>query len=346
MFIHQTTAESFRYAVCPLRFKVIKRRKMAICDRCTTEISTGEGYCVYSEANIYIAIPGVSMPGTVVGTLLYCEYCANALFTDEIWADARQIAVGFDDPEIDIAKVMQAQRQATNYSIAMRAKLRGLDATQARQESREIAQLWWKDKQAAENQLLAQTESKPPSYKKPETVVGFRERLTPDEWDTLRFIPWKMILFYSASTNGKFTGTYIKSLAQEVVKAKTYRNPLARDVLQSLSTGFEETRQRLNKDTRPLKKFASDVAQILQTKISPEDAEGFKRSISFLCMNVANSIGAQNAFSGQDMGTVLLMFMLEIKVELNELSPANIIETRIVNKSALSPAKKWWEFRK
>jgi hypothetical protein len=120
---------------------------MAICDRCTTTIPTGDGYLVFSEAT--------DMFGTVVGTELFCENCANGLFTDEIWATAKPTSV-----EIDlgggVAGVRQAQKQVINFSIAIRAKRRGLTAAQAQQEARKIAQLWWKDKRAAERQLLAQ----------------------------------------------------------------------------------------------------------------------------------------------------------------------------------------------
>lgn len=199
---------------------------------------------------------------------------------------------------------------------------------------------------------LPQTESKPPSHKNPETVEGFRERFTSDEWDTLRLIPFKLIIFYNARTNHQFTETYLVSMAKEVVKAKSYRNLLAREALQSLTTDFGELQQRVNKDTRPLLKYAFDVEKILQAKIPPEEAKGFKHSISFLCMNIAYSIGNQNAFSksSQDMGFEVLMFMNTLGVELNELNPASIIETQIIskpiNKSATTSTKKWWEFWK
>ena len=115
------------------------------------EIPNGEGYCAFSAAKVM---------NIVVGTLLLCENCANGLFTDEVWKKAAQTTTEVD-MSADISGILQAQRQASNFSIAMLAKRRGLNAAQARQEAREIAKLWWTDKQAAEQQLLAQATAKP-----------------------------------------------------------------------------------------------------------------------------------------------------------------------------------------
>ena len=133
----------------------------AICDLCNNKIPTGEGYYVYSETEMGIAISDMPNNNVVIGSMLYCENCANSLFTDEIWAEAKNIVFEFDG-KLNRANLRQAQRQAFAYSIAMRAKRRGLSATQSRQEAKEIAQLWWKDKQAAERQLLTQAATRPP----------------------------------------------------------------------------------------------------------------------------------------------------------------------------------------
>lgn len=120
---------------------------MAICDRCSTNIATGEGYCVYSEAQF---------GEREVGAMLLCENCANKLFTEKVWNDAKHLAI-----EIDFSSgfdaMNRAQTKANDFSVAMRAKRRRLSPTQARQEAREIAQLWWKNQGAAAQRLLAQS---------------------------------------------------------------------------------------------------------------------------------------------------------------------------------------------
>ncbi len=131
---------------------------MATCDRCNTSVETGRGYLVFSEAAAGVAAPGMSGAGGVIGTLLLCEKCAKDLFTNDIWADAKPTTLEVD-PSAGTAAANQARRQVIDFSIAIRAKVRGLNAAQAREEARKNAQLRWTDHGAAERQLLAQTQA-------------------------------------------------------------------------------------------------------------------------------------------------------------------------------------------
>ena len=137
---------------------------MAICDRCSTQIGFGEGYAVYSEARtgisaslkIFFSTEGPSGK-EIVGTMLLCENCADGLFTEEIWATAQKTTIELDQIAVSgpqsLETIKQAQSKVNNFSVAMLAKLRGLTVSQARQEAREIAQLWWKDPQVSEQRL-------------------------------------------------------------------------------------------------------------------------------------------------------------------------------------------------
>jgi hypothetical protein len=120
---------------------------MAVCDRCSTKVETGDEYAVYSEAQL--------IPNQDVGTMLFCEGCVNELYTEKIWAQAKPLAIELD-PSMDFNAIKRAQKQVNDFAIAMLAKRRGLSVAQARQEAREIAKLWWKDQQAAEQQLRDQ----------------------------------------------------------------------------------------------------------------------------------------------------------------------------------------------
>lgn len=120
---------------------------MAVCDRCSTKVETGGGYAVYSTAQL--------IPGQDVGEMLLCENCANELFTEKIWDEAKPITVEIDS-SMDFDAIKRVQRQLNDFAIAMLAKNRGLSPAQTQQEAQEIAQLWWKDRQAAEQQLQDQ----------------------------------------------------------------------------------------------------------------------------------------------------------------------------------------------
>jgi len=139
---------------------------MATCDRCNTQIETGEGYAVYSESRqgisgamkMLISTGGSS--GTEMGAMLLCANCANGLFTEQVWATARKMSVEIDPTAAYTKSTKETQSQVINFSVAMRAKRRGLNSSQAKEEARKIAQLWWTNQEAAGQQLLAQVSQK------------------------------------------------------------------------------------------------------------------------------------------------------------------------------------------
>ena len=120
-------------------------RQSGKCDRCSAMIPNGEGYLVYSDAQ--------SM-GIVTGAMMICENCADAFFRKEIWDKARHAAIEVDAS--DDATLKKAYIQANDISVIMRTKRIGLNYDQARAEAREIAKLWWKDKEGAIQRLLSQ----------------------------------------------------------------------------------------------------------------------------------------------------------------------------------------------
>ena len=121
-----------------------------ICDRCSDTLAADEDwYLVWSEA--------IMATGQEMGVMVICESCANKVFTEDVWREAKPIAVEVDlDLIIDPFGYMSKLQQVNDYSIAMRAKGRGLGPAEARQEARELAQLWRKDESAAVRQLRAQ----------------------------------------------------------------------------------------------------------------------------------------------------------------------------------------------
>jgi len=113
-------------------------------------MATGDGYLVYSE----ISLPFLG----AFGAMHICEKCANELFTQEIW-NAAQIGsgiLGIVDPK-NIDTFRKDFTHANYWSVARQASRRGLTPAQARQDARDLAQLAWKNKEAAYQRLLAQS---------------------------------------------------------------------------------------------------------------------------------------------------------------------------------------------
>jgi hypothetical protein len=129
---------------------------VAICDRCNGGVETGASYCVYSKAPVGLA-PGT--PNDEIGGMLFCESCADDLFTEKVWREAKDLrkegqkafsqSSGFDG----VQGLMKTMREMHDFDIAMTARGRGLSPIQAREEARQIAEFWWQDRTAAEKQL-------------------------------------------------------------------------------------------------------------------------------------------------------------------------------------------------
>ena len=142
----------------------------ATCDGCNNGILNGQGYAVYSEATqgiatdhrVFFSAPGLG--GTEKGdteikpldAMLYCEECANALFTKKVWQDAKALRVEMDLEDANSAEGKEARSEVINFSIALRAKRWGIIPWQARREARALGKLWWKDQNKAKRRLIAQ----------------------------------------------------------------------------------------------------------------------------------------------------------------------------------------------
>lgn len=141
----------------------------ARCARCDCGILTGQGYAVYAEANTGIAAdhrvfisapgPGAVQPGDVgctpVDAMLYCDECASALFTDEVWANAEPLRVEMAPEDVTDPEGKKERFEVIDFSIALRMKRLGMTPSQARREARAFGELWWQDQGAARRRLAA-----------------------------------------------------------------------------------------------------------------------------------------------------------------------------------------------
>lgn len=136
---------------------------MAVCDRCNDALHRPEGYAVWSEAKQGMSMrEGMwvttddSKEGQELGAMIFCERCANGLFTGQVWSMARVLTVNID-PDHAYARAQQGPRtDVINFGIALRAKRLGFDAAAAKKEARRIAEIFWSDEAAAQRELMNQ----------------------------------------------------------------------------------------------------------------------------------------------------------------------------------------------
>ena len=139
----------------------------ATCARCDSPIMPGHGYAVYSEASegvaadhrVFFTAPGPAgmEKGDIeckqLDAMLYCEECADALFTEKIWKDAKALRVDIAPEDVDGVEGKEARFEVIDFSIALRAKRDGLTPSEARRDAHTLGQRWWKDQNATKLQL-------------------------------------------------------------------------------------------------------------------------------------------------------------------------------------------------
>ena len=157
----------------------------AACSCCGSQIAHGHGFAMYSEATEAISadhrvffdaadLPseedgnvregplGASPSGECTNAtcpgrfLLYCEECANALFTKKVWEDAKPVKVELQPDDVDPGKCNEARTAVINVGVTLRQKRLGITPSQAFWEARQFGKLWWKDQDAAKRKILAQ----------------------------------------------------------------------------------------------------------------------------------------------------------------------------------------------
>ncbi|MBD3189485.1 MAG: hypothetical protein GF308_02525 [Candidatus Heimdallarchaeota archaeon] len=131
-----------------------------ICAGCSSRINFGSGYLSYSVFDPKDVMTAVSIyePGTKdlifrdAGLVFYCERCANQVFTEGNWlrvldpSNHSTLALGALPKEAFNVEVK-------TLGVAYFATERGLTPSEARQEARQFAQLWWQDNNAAHKRI-------------------------------------------------------------------------------------------------------------------------------------------------------------------------------------------------
>lgn len=110
------------------------------------------------------------------------------------------------------------------------------------------------------------------------------------EWKTLQFaVLW--VFGAVATADGKVDKWEVEALSKEASQAHLYKEPLARDVLLSLFIDFENNFNLLRRDSRNVVQGLTEVANILDRKVSPQVAYDFKGAILMIGFNVSESTG-------------------------------------------------------
>lgn len=165
------------------------------------------------------------------------------------------------------------------------------------------------------------------------TPQRFQERFTPQEWETLQlaFI-WVFRMTFGIIRKSDcltLDEKVMAALGMVIVRAPELENGLAREVVLSLSGRFESIWMRCLDDPQLPHEALKPVAQLLQDRVSSEEARGFKQAILMMTREIATTSGRKS----QDAAVVMPATILYPEASADEiLSEVGMTTSRSIYK--------------
>lgn len=139
-----------------------------------------------------------------------------------------------------------------------------------------------------------------------ESPQSFQGRFSQQEWETLQLVfIWVFRMTFGIIRKSDCLNLDEKTMAvlgMVIARAPELENDLAREVLVSLAGNFESIWMRCLDDPRLPHEALEPVAQLLQNKVSPEDARGFKQAVLIMTRVVAKAAGR----TGQEAAVIVI----------------------------------------
>nr|MBN1229568.1 FHA domain-containing protein [Anaerolineae bacterium] len=108
-----------------------------------------------------------------------------------------------------------------------------------------------------------------------------RQALPLSEWLTLLYAPfWAFEIIVRDSQS--VSQPALDIFAREIYEAICYRNALARDVLTNIALELDDVVAGFAADPRNAQQGLNDVAHVLDTRLTPLEAEGYKQALLFI----------------------------------------------------------------
>jgi hypothetical protein len=138
-----------------------------------------------------------------------------------------------------------------------------------------------------------------------------KEQFTAEEWATLEFAPlWAFAGV--ASIDNIVDDKEKESLARELTEWALYKEPLVQEVFLSVGQNLATTLPAWAADSRDLLVGLKDVADLLDRKVTPEQAHNFKGALILLARKVGEASGTsvtageENVSDAEKMAIVMM----------------------------------------
>ncbi|MGB9872434.1 MAG: hypothetical protein ACPLYD_12315 [Anaerolineae bacterium] len=120
--------------------------------------------------------------------------------------------------------------------------------------------------------------------------MSYRNQFTASEWQTLQFAPlWIFNLI--AGVDGKVERKEVVMLAKELAEAPLYKSDLAKEVFMSVGLDFGTVWPAYQRDGRGIVDGLREVGELVDSKLSSDTAERFKRALIFLGNQILEGSG-------------------------------------------------------
>lgn len=148
--------------------------------------------------------------------------------------------------------------------------------------------------------------------------MSIRDSYAPSEWQTLQFAP--LWVFHAvAGADKNIDEKEMEALAKEIQDAPVFKDPLVREVMLSLAVDLATIMQAYGPDPRQVLQGLKDVADLVESKTSPAEANRFKAGMLYIGHNIAKASGGgifhRDPVSKEEKGA-LVMVAAALRVDL------------------------------
>ncbi len=129
-------------------------------------------------------------------------------------------------------------------------------------------------------------------------AVGRRYSLSEEEWETVQLSPlWAFKLV--SEIDGTSDRQERKALVEMLSSAQLFGSFLLREACGALARDLENATSRQGQDSRNLEEAFCDVGRVVDSVLSPSDAEEFKKDLVALGVTISKASGG-GVFGGED----------------------------------------------
>ena len=151
--------------------------------------------------------------------------------------------------------------------------------------------------------------------------MEMRRNFSEKEWLTLQLIPF-WVFTAIAGIEGKIDVKDIRAFADELQKAKLYKNPFVREVLTSIVNDISNVVTDYKRDEREVIVGLIESGELLEKKVSADDGQDFKLAMVLFAISVVEAsrgkLGEKDQALSAKIKEVVALIAAALKLKLQD----------------------------